>query len=179
MGREIRRVPPPDVWLHPTQVRTYQWPRPHTVTEPVPLVDQSHREALAEYETDIANGGDWMYENGPPSDDGHYRPHWADDERTWFQLYETVREGTPLSPPFPTKDMLKAWLITYGDDGERRSAARENRAVRLPSPEGVARLVDDEWAPTMTASSVVDATGKTVGYTDLKDAYGAAVVSKR
>lgn len=52
--------------------------------------------------------------------------------------------------------------------------------MQLPSPEGVDALLADGYAPTMTASSVINTeTGETVGYAGLKDSYGAPVTSKR
>ena len=33
----------------------------------------------------------------------------------WYQLFEGVSEGTPLSPPFATKDELKKWLTDNKD----------------------------------------------------------------
>ena len=105
-------------------------------------------------------------------------PEWPEDVATWWQLYENVSEGTPLSPPFPTKECLRAWLLTYGDDWERRRADKDNRPVELPSEAGVDALLDGGYAPTMTGTAVKNAEGETVGYTDLKDSYGAPVTSK-
>jgi hypothetical protein len=36
-------------------------------------------------------------------------------EKTWFQFYENVTEGTPLSPPFETKEELIEWLCNNKD----------------------------------------------------------------
>ena len=47
---------------------------------------------------------------GAPPDEDYYRPRWADVERTHYQLYETVSEGTPCSPPMETLEALAAWL---------------------------------------------------------------------
>lgn len=38
-----------------------------------------------------------------------YRPKWSKKERTHLQLYETVSEGTPLSPPMPDIESLAKW----------------------------------------------------------------------
>ena len=32
----------------------------------------------------------------------------------WWQLFETVSEGTPISPPFPTKNKLINWMLKNG-----------------------------------------------------------------
>jgi hypothetical protein len=34
---------------------------------------------------------------------------------TWFQVYETVSEGTPVTPPFATKEELVDYLVANGD----------------------------------------------------------------
>lgn len=39
----------------------------------------------------------------------NYRPRWSNKERTHLQLYETVSEGTPLSPPMPDIESLARW----------------------------------------------------------------------
>ena len=44
-----------------------------------------------------------------------YRPDWPDADATWVQLYETVSEGTPVSPAFATLPELRAWLLAHGD----------------------------------------------------------------
>ena len=36
-------------------------------------------------------------------------------EGKWYQLFEGVSEGTPLSPPFATKDELINWLTNNND----------------------------------------------------------------
>ena len=39
-----------------------------------------------------------------------YRPKWTDEERTHYQLYETITEGTPVTPPFQTIDALEKFI---------------------------------------------------------------------
>lgn len=51
---------------------------------------------------------------GPPQWQS-YRPRWSDKERTHFQLYETVSEGTPLSPPMPDVESLSQWCSEKRD----------------------------------------------------------------
>ena len=179
MGREIRRVPPPDVWLHPTETaRTnYPWnPGPAVYgTSHKPLLNSCFCEMYAWWEKN-EKGTDW--DDGPPEPADVYRPHWEDHERTWVQLYETVSEGTPLTPPMPTREALRAWLLAYGDDYEQRGAREDSRPVRLPSKAGVDALLNNGWGPSMTATSVTNtATGET-RCTDLRDAYGDPVGAK-
>lgn len=39
----------------------------------------------------------------------YYRPRWGSWERTHYQLYETVSEGTPISPVMPSLEALAEW----------------------------------------------------------------------
>lgn len=53
--------------------------------------------------------------HGEAPDPEYYRPRWTADEATHYQLYETVSEGTPLSPPFASKAELVEYLVERGD----------------------------------------------------------------
>ena len=147
MSREVRRVPPPDVWMHPTETSRFG------ITEYIPLCDWCYCEFLARYEADLGTADEDMWDGPPSQDDPTYRPHFDPETRTWWQLYETVSEGTPLSPPFPTREALRAWLLAYGDYWEQNRAKRERRPVNLPSPAGVDALLDSGFAPTAMASA--------------------------
>jgi hypothetical protein len=37
------------------------------------------------------------------------------EDATWYQLWETVSEGTPVTPPFATKEELVQYLVEHGD----------------------------------------------------------------
>lgn len=52
------------------------------------------------------------YADPPPSypNPDHYMP-----EGDWYQLFETVSEGTPLSPPFATMEEVISYLEEHGD----------------------------------------------------------------
>jgi hypothetical protein len=128
----------------------YTWqgaPDPDRVGEYRPLFDEPFDDAalqewLREYERwkagthpdqdesnrDVAFS-EW---NGGPPDPRYYRPEWRDEDATWYQVYETVTEGTPISPPFSTQEELIEWLCTHqGFSGfglQRREAAE--RIVR-------------------------------------------------
>jgi hypothetical protein len=43
----------------------------------------------------------------------NYRPNWPKRKRTHLQLYQTVSEGTPLSPPMPDAEALAHWLTEH------------------------------------------------------------------
>lgn len=152
MGREIRMVPPN--WEHPKTTRygkadSYQ-----------PMHDETFAEAAAawiegftkwqagerpDYFTPSKYPADyqfWEWESTPP-DREYYRPY-TDAEATWVQLYETVSEGTPLSPPFATSQELVEYLVKNGDFwGDQWSRA------------GAEAFMRSGWAPSM----LVDANG--------------------
>jgi hypothetical protein len=53
------------------------------------------------------NFEDW--DGGPPNPDD-YMPYWPESERTHYQMYETVTEGTPISPVLDSPEILARWL---------------------------------------------------------------------
>jgi hypothetical protein len=59
----------------------------------------------------------WEYCNPPDSET--CRPKFT-EEATWFQVYETVSEGTPVTPPFETKEELIEYLTAHGDFWDQR-----------------------------------------------------------
>jgi len=121
MGREVRRVPPN--WNHPIVNGQFQ-----------PMFDDSYTEASAKWITEFlkwhvakeyppyADAEDtampyWDW-SGPPPDKEYYRP-WSDAEATWYQLWENVSEGTPVSPPFERLDDLVEYLAINGDQWDQ------------------------------------------------------------
>ena len=108
MGREIRMVPKD--WQHPEEDNgNYK-----------PLFDETFEEAAKEWKNAFMD-----YEKNPESDCEYWEWNGGPPERDWyrleykgeancFQMYETVSEGTPVSPVFETKEQLAAWLITQG-----------------------------------------------------------------
>lgn len=67
-----------------------------------------------------------------------FRPDWPAGAATWYQAYETVSEGTPISPPFATEDELIEWLSTHADFW--------NQGPR--TWESAVRFVRGGWAPS-------------------------------
>jgi hypothetical protein len=162
MGREIRRVPAN--WQHPKKdrynPRTQQY-------EPAykPMHDGGFEPRLAEWLKDWEawRAGGYAeacnkypeyvnlgmpaamaeYHGGPP-DPSYYTPDWPDAERTHFQLYETVSEGTPLSPPMPTPEALARWLADNHKPwgGESRNLSYEEWL----------KFIGVGWAPSMMYS---------------------------
>lgn len=68
------------------------------------------REERKKYELDICNYEDIAGEIPRHPDPDDYMP-----SGKWWQLYENVSEGTPLSPPFPSPEKLIEWLTNNKD----------------------------------------------------------------
>ena len=54
------------------------------------------------------------YEGRSPDPESYRAEAWTPEQATCYQIYETVSEGTPVSPVFETLDELQAWLIEQG-----------------------------------------------------------------
>lgn len=127
-----------------------------------PLYRRSYIEAITEW---IENHNLWLKGEHPDQQDGtsqykyyaqwegnapdveYYSPDWKEEEKTWFQVYETVSGGTPVSPAFATREELIEYLVVHGDfwdqlrgDGGWSRAA----ATRFVMKTG--------WAPSMIYS---------------------------
>lgn len=120
MGREIRRVPPN--WLHPTYDENNARSQ-RDIGKFIPMFDQTFEDAVAEWkkgflaweakkhECYIPEMEYWEWDSPPNRE--CYRPRFT-QPATWYQIYETVSEGTPCSPPLKTKDELVNYLMTEG-----------------------------------------------------------------
>ena len=121
MGREIRRVP--EGWEHPR----------NDDGRYMPLFDEPLADAMgdwldnweawqrgeAEYQGTQRDYASFVGWHGQSPDPDYYRPAW-DAEPTCYQVYETVSEGTPVSPVFATTGELIDWLV---DEGHTRESA--------------------------------------------------------
>lgn len=135
MGRELRMVVPN--WEHPKRDDGRYEPK----------LNESYKEAITEWiknhqlweegkHPDQLDGSGKKYRYyaewyGNPPDPEYYIPDWKLEERTWYQVYETVSEGTPVTPPFATKQELIEYLVENGDfwDQKRR---KEDRGYGMP-----------------------------------------------
>jgi hypothetical protein len=126
MGREIRKVPAN--WQHP---KSQEYP-----DRMQSMFDENYSDARAEwleglraweagedkdreaYKNDDGTYMDYWEWSGAPPTRAYYRP-WNDDEATWFQLWETVSEGTPVTPPFATQQELADYLAVNGDEWDQ------------------------------------------------------------
>lgn len=126
MGREIRRVQAG--WEHPKDERGRYRPLYDCAyaTEAQEWLDNANAWARGEHEDQKKGYGKtcrfyWEYAGTPPNED-YYRPAWTDEERTHVQMYETVSEGTPVSPVFASREALADWLVTQGHSRDAADA---------------------------------------------------------
>ncbi len=137
MGREIRRVPAGN-WHHdkneyghmqPKMDKSFrqaaeEWDKGlelwltgkkvHWISDEIVPLDEDEKPNVRSY---IENEG------APPDDESYYRPDWKPEEMTHYQYYETISEGTPLSPAFESLQALEDWLVT--NEGHSRVAAKK------------------------------------------------------
>lgn len=153
MGREIRRVPPN--WQHPVYTEN-ETNDPRKLGEFIPMCDQTFKDAVEEWKAGFLeweNGKRpscvsddcefWEWEGMPPEPE-QYRPEFK-EKPTWLQVYETVSEGTPCSPPFETKEELVNYLMTEG--GLHRKEYPD--LFPLLTREQAENFVNSEWAPSL------------------------------
>lgn len=155
MGREIRRVPPN--WQHP-RYTINDAPSFTHVGEYKSLYDKDYETAAREWMEafDLWRAGkhkdqpcdyaEYFWDYDSPPDKDLYRPKF-ETEPTWFQVYETVSEGSPVTPPFATPEELVEYLVAHGDawDQKRRNAGWDRAAATA--------FVSRGWAPSMMVRS--------------------------
>ena len=140
MGREIRMVPPN--WEHPKNEQG----------EYLPMYDRDYDTAAQEWLDGLAkwNGMPeekkysckyfWEYEGNPPNKE-YYRPRFT-EPATWYQVYQTVSEGTPVTPPFATKEELVDYLVKNGDFWDQK------RGYGGHTKEQAEAFVEIGWVPS-------------------------------
>lgn len=139
MGREIRRVPAN--WEHPKYTEDTA-SRNADVGVYIPLQD-NHEQALEKFAADIKAKGlkkaidHWG--GGPRTEE---YADYGGRERTWWQVYETVSEGTPVSPPFATREELIEYLVKHGDFWGQGAKPYSRAAAE-------AFVKENGWAPSM------------------------------
>ena len=153
MGREVRKVPPH--WQHPERDPDHDSYRRGGLQ---PMYDEHFETRFAAWLADfdrIRAGNltdferkcyplglaEWLIDEGQPPDPTYYRP-WKDEEATWFQVWETVSEGTPVTPPFATREELAEYLAKNGDFWDQK------RGDGAWSLERARQFVESGWAPT-------------------------------
>jgi hypothetical protein len=140
MGREIRMVPPN--WEHPKRER-YDPLQGQYVSGYQPKYNRDFatymREWFAEWSkwedgyrpAGILDCETYCEAEGPPPDPDYYLHGVKPEDCTWFQVYETVSEGTPVTPPFATKAELVDYLTQFGDFWDQ---SRTKRGIQDSAP---------------------------------------------
>lgn len=163
MGREIRMVPAN--WEHPKYTAD-DAPYRDRIGDYRPMNDDHFDKIFAQwladfdrirmgemtdFERDCYPLGlrEWIVDEGLPPDPKYYRPY-GDEDRVWFQVYEMVSEGAPVTPPFATREELVDYLAAHGDfwDQKRGDGPWARTAAE--------KFVNSGWAPSMI-SVVTDA----------------------
>lgn len=140
MGREVRRVP--RKWKHPTDANGRFIPLYNGHNDAFAKLDAEWVEEEAKWREGFKK--DWKTDGwvpidaedvGTPFSDWHgsrpvksdYMPSWPDKVATHYMMYETVSEGTPISPAFATPEELARWLADTGANaGARLTASYES-----------------------------------------------------
>lgn len=166
-------------WEHPQKEKyNYRFQINEMVYQP--MFDRSFSDAIDEWMAEYAlwkqgnhpdqlsgaakECNDFTEWHGNPPQSQYYRPNWKPEEMTWFQVYETVSEGTPVTPPFATREELVEYLVENGDfwDQKRRKEGCTVMDCRPWAREAAERFVfGTGWAPSFV---VVD--GKIVSGVD-------------
>lgn len=147
MGREIRKVPAD--WEHPKydpRECRLEWQK----NAYHPMFDQDYDSACQKWYDEVKKfvpneDAKWYHDwNGNPPDKSFYRTRkWTDEEATHYQVYETVSEGTPVTPHFATKEELIEYLVTNGDTWNQK---RGEDGWHRDSAEA---FVKSEYAPSL------------------------------
>lgn len=151
MGRELRMVPPN--WEHPKFRHDYSGEMcdqpmydenlEQVMEKWLAEFDRIRSGDLSDLEKEVYPRGlvDWLNDEGNPPDPAYYRP-WKDEEATWFQIWQTVSEGSPVTPPFATKQELVEYLVKNGDFWDQK---RGDGAWNRKSAENI---VNGGYAPS-------------------------------
>ena len=154
MGREIRRVPPN--WEHPRYTHDNA-PRSNMVGQLIGMRDQEYDEAAREWiegfdlwrqgkhesqSGKYASTSKYYWEYDTPPEELSYRPRF-DAEPTWYQVYETVSDGTPVTPPFATQDELIDYLVNVGEMAGTQYNRKSSRAAATKF------VKEMGWVPSM------------------------------
>lgn len=119
MGREIRKVP--KGWEHPTEESgdykpmrnefyldaMNEWWKNHEL-----WLRKQHPDQLRENPPTYTFLAEW--DGDPPAVEYYRAEKWTEEQACCFQMYETVTEGTPVSPVFDSLQELEDWLVTQG-----------------------------------------------------------------
>lgn len=144
MSREIRRVTPD--WQHPvTYERPMPWLRPDSThylargcLRYKALLNPDDFETYVWYTIENAS----LY--GPLPDPADFMLYGVPlSERTHYQVYETVSEGTPVSPVFATEAEIVEFLVTEGEWYSERKYTRPSAEMLVRNGSSFGSLFSD------------------------------------
>lgn len=157
MGREIRRVP--RNWEHPKR-----WCRHNPICNRSgecyqPLYYRSYEEDADNWIKDFNEWqrGEvrnkytkgikyaWDYHGMPPDKDWYIK--YKIEKATWYQVYETVSEGTPVTPPFKTKKELVNYLVNFGDFWQQRNP---DKGIGYSKEDAESFVYGAGWVPSFS-----------------------------
>jgi len=145
MGREVRMVPAD--YVHPVYSEEETWEHPRLRGRFKPLfyaTPEKFAETVAQYKLQKAQWKkgytlDWVSGDFVPKSveescatfsEWYGEPPQASDymlipkeQQTHYMMFETVTEGTPISPVFPTAEALAKWLAETGANAGAYSTA--------------------------------------------------------
>lgn len=156
MGREVRMVPPN--WEHPKMER-YGEMRPQPMYDEnfddvfaawLENFDRARRGELSDLDKECYPRGlaDWLQDEGRPPDPAYYRP-WKNEDATWVQVWQTVSEGSPVTPPFATPEELINYLVENGDFLDQSRVAEGHQKTAGWNRENAEAFVKSGWAPSL------------------------------
>ncbi len=121
MGREVRKVTKD--WVHPKREdgsyqpmwnEYYQNDLNEWIQGNKQWEDGTHQDLVEDPQRKDKYPCYAQWEGNPPSVEFYKTVREKGEDLTHFQMYETVSEGTPISPVFDTPEKLARWLADTG-----------------------------------------------------------------
>lgn len=164
MGREIRRVP--KGWEHPKDESGF-----------IAMYDEDYDSACREWwveacqwhrsmNPDKENEGNrkefpWYWDwDGNPPDKKSYRSKFK-EKVDCYQIYETVSEGTPVSPVFSSKEEMIEWMIQPIDRQSDYNRGEDWQCMQAMTPIQAEKFIENGHAFTLI---VTPETGLVAGH---------------
>jgi len=142
----------PANWAHPKYTEDTATRR-ENIGQYIPLHD-NHAEALERFAKDIAEKGlkeAIDYWGGGPQSETHAQ--YEGKSLDWWQAYETVSEGTPVSPAFATPEELIEYLVANGDFRDQARRERGSGTKQGYSLAAAEAFVRGGLAPSMIVAN--------------------------
>lgn len=154
MGREIRRVP--KGWEHPVDERghfraLYDEPFEEAAKK---WLDEANLWAQGKHpdqaDGDVKYPFYWQWSGNPP-DANSYRPAFTAPADA-YQIYETVSEGSPVSPVFETIEAMIEWMIKPIDRSSPYNKGEDWQCMQGMTQAQAERFCKNGSAPSLISS---------------------------